>query len=335
MASKKVVRVHFMDDASRAFAIDENTTAQQLRTTIIERLDLKEDGCFALFEKKDGWERCLEPEEKPCELMTLWTEDSLSEKEKKKKAEPKDPNAKDSIRDIPFAFIFKKKIFLRDDDRELQDTVAKHLVYIQALFSVIESEYPCVMDDAIRLAGLQVQITYGDHKPATHSGGFLTQNLKSYIPKDLFAQKRPQEWETVIFKAHANLIGKTSEDAKSEYLDIVKQWPFYGTTFFPACRTVGKQKTPPKVIIGVNAEGILLLKKDKELISTHPFTEICSWASSSTTFAFEFGSQTESQKYTFETKQGAIIAATIQTYIDILVQMLKNTDIDEEEDDGK
>jgi len=85
MASKKVVRVHFMDDASRAFAIDENTTAQQLRATIIERLDLKEDGCFALFEKKDGWERCLEPEEKPCELMTLWTEDSLSEKEKKRK----------------------------------------------------------------------------------------------------------------------------------------------------------------------------------------------------------------------------------------------------------
>ena len=106
------------------------------------------------------------------------------------------------------------------------------------------------------------------------------------------------------------------------------------------------------MLIGVNADGILVLKKDKvlqkkknyqgktgfcfcwllvffffcfqERISTHPFTEICSWASSATTFAFEFGTQTESQKYTFETRQGAIIASTIQTYIDILVEVLKN-----------
>jgi len=216
----------------------------------------------------------------------------------------------------------------------MQDPVAKHLVYIQALYNVIESEFPCSPEDAVKLAALQVQIVYGDHKTGTHVVGFLTQNLKQYLPKDLFSTKRPPDWETLIFKVHAQIVGKTPEEAKSDYLDIVKQWPFYGTTFFPPCKSAGKQKTPSKVVIGVNAEGILLLKKDKELVSTHPFTEICSWASSSTTFAFEFGTQTESQKYTFETKQGAIIAATIQTYIDILVQMLKNGNGDEDEDDA-
>jgi len=226
----------------------------------------------------------------------------------------------------------KKKIFLRDDEREIQDLIAKHHVYIQALHSVIESEYPCSLEDAIKLAGLQVQIVYGDHKPGNHVVGFLSANLKQFVPKDLFQQKKPNDWETLIFKAHATNTGKSEEEAKTEYLDIVKQWPFYGTTFYPPCKTIGSKKIPNKVIIGVNAEGILLLKKDKELVSTHPFTEICSWASSSTTFAFEFGSQTESQKYTFETKQGAIIAASIQTYIDILVQMLKSG---EDEDDDE
>jgi len=321
MASK-VVRVHFMDDSVKAFAIDENTTAEQLKANVVERLTLKEDACFAIFEKKDGWERCLEQDEKPCDIMALWNADAK-----------KNITGKESLKDAAYAFIFKKKIFLRDDEREMQDTVAKHHIYIQALWSVIESEYPCTVEDAIRLAGLQVQIVYGDHKPGSHSIGFLTQNLKQFVPKDLFPTKKPNEWESLVFKSHALNTGKSSEDAKTEYLDIVKQWPFYGTTFYPPCKSVGNRRLPNKVIIGVNAEGILLLKKDKELVSTHPFTEICSWASSSTTFAFEFGSQTESQKYTFETRQGAIIAATIQTYIDILVQMLKSGEESDLEDE--
>jgi len=311
--AKKVVRVHFMDDSIKAFAVDENTSADQLKQTVVERITMKEDSCFAIFEKKDGWERCLEPEEKPCELMALWNNDG------------------GTTQNNQCAFIFKKKIFLRDDEREMQDLVAKHHVYIQGLHSVIDSEYPCTIEDAIKLAGLQVQIVYGDFKPGTHQVGFLTANLKQFVPKDLFPQKKPSEWETLIFKAHGLNTGKNEEEAKSEYLEVVKQWPFYGTTFYPPCRTIGNKKIPSKVIIGVNAEGILLLKKEKELVSTHPFTEICSWASSSTTFAFEFGSQTESQKFTFETKQGAIIAASIQTYIDILVQMLKSGDDDEDD----
>jgi talin len=312
--SKRVARVHFVDESCRAFAIDENLSVEQLRSIVVEKIGLVEDGCFALFEKRDDWERCLDSDERPTELMDEW------QKLEKKKEGPADPK-----------LLFKKKIFLRDDDREMKDSQAKHLLYIQALHSVIESEYPCSIDEALQLAGLQVHVTYGDHNPNTHVVGFLNNNLKDFVPKQLMPMKRPSEWEGLIFKQHAKCKGKTKEGAQTEYLDIVKQWPFYGTTFYPPCKAIGNRKIPNKVIIGVNAEGILLLKpKDKELISTHPFTEICSWASSANTFAFEFGSQNESQKYTFETKQGAIIAASIQTYIDILVQMLKNG---ESEDD--
>jgi hypothetical protein len=83
--------------------------------------------------------------------------------------------------------------------------------------------------------------------------------------------------------------------------------------------------------------------RNKEPISDHLYTEVCSWASSSSSFGFEFGNQSDSVKYQFETRVsavylvhfffvadkcvfqvGTIIAATVQTYIDILVQMLKN-----------
>jgi len=306
-----------IDEKFKSFAIDENASVDQLRAAVIEKLELVEDGSFALFEKKDDIERCLEPDERPCELVNEWG----NAEKKKDVSEPK--------------ILFKKKIFLRDDDREMKDPIAKHYLYIQALYSVIESEYPCSVDDALILAGLQVQVTYGDHNPSTHVVGFLAHNLHNFIPKQLFPLKSAKEWEALIFKAHARTTGKSADDAKGEYLDIVKLWPYYGTTFYPPCKTVssGKNKLPAKVVIGVNAEGILLLKaKDKELISTHPFTEVCSWASSANTFAFEFGSTSESTKYSFDTKLGAIIASTIQTYIDILVQMLKNGESEDEEE---
>jgi len=219
--SKTVIRVHFMDDTWKAFGVDTTTTAAQLKNMVAERIGMKEHSSFFIFEKKDGWERCLDADEKPVELMSVWAVDP------KRKETGKEP-----LKELPFAFIFKKKIFLRDDEKELQDPIAKLFVYNQALASVIESELPCSVDDAIKLAGLQCQVTYGDHKSATHVVGFLTQNLKKFVPKELFTLKKPTEWESAILKAHSTNLGKSPEEAMSEYLAIVKEWPFYGTTFF-------------------------------------------------------------------------------------------------------
>jgi len=310
--SKTVVRIHFMDSRVKAFAVDSNATATDLLNTVVEKLELKEYGTFAIFEKKDDWERCLEPDEKPSELMKNW-------------GDAKGDNAP--------KFLFKKKTFIRHDEREMEDPVARHLLYIQALANVISSDYPCNAEAAIKLAGLQVHIVYGDFNRAIHQAGFLIPNLKDYVPKDLYGQKKPDQWEQLIFAEHARHKGKTADDAKAAYLAVTKKWHYYGTTFYPPCKSINNgRKVPNKVIIGVNAEGIMLLRpRDKDVISSHPFTEICSWASSATTFAFEFGVSTEATKYTFETKHGAIIASTIQTYIDILVEMLTNGNEDEEE----
>lgn len=50
-----VVRVHFVDKSSKGFGIDPNVTTASLREMIVNRIQLKEDACFALFEKKDDW----------------------------------------------------------------------------------------------------------------------------------------------------------------------------------------------------------------------------------------------------------------------------------------
>jgi hypothetical protein len=238
-------------------------------------------------------------------------------------------------------FLYKKRVFLRsEEDKEMEDPVAKDLIYKQAHLSVIVSDYYCsTAEPALKLASLQMQVAYGSHNPCLHIPGFLTTNesLKSFIPKHLFASKKPSEWEALIFKQHSILCQNNArlsvEDAKKEYIDFVRGFEHYGTTFFPPCKTVNNRILPSKVIIGVNYEGIKTFKtRNKEThITKHLFADIYSWSSSASTFAFEYGTQFDSTKFTFETKHGAIIASTIQTYIDLLVQLLKNSDSDDEE----
>lgn len=300
-----------MDDSAKAFAITPTTSAEETREQIVKRTNLEVHDTFSLFEVRDDWERCLDPDERPAELQKEWDSD--------KKSKPK--------------FVFKKKIFLKDDEREMKDTVAREFVYLQAVHDVIHSVYNVSQEDALKLAGLQAQITYGKPDPSIHKPGFMTKmkEVENFVPHAMYSDRKGSDWESAILKEHAK--GFTNQDdARNRYLEIVKGFPLYGTTFFPPCKSAGNKALPSRVVIGVNFEGIRLLKvRNKELISEHLYTEICSWASSSSTFAFEFGNQSDSQKYTFETKMGAIVAATVQTYIDILVQMLKNGEEDAEE----
>jgi len=313
-----LVQVQFIDKSAKTFSLEKSGTAAQLRDMVVSRINLKEDGCFALFEQKGGWERCIEPDEKPVEIQAQWEK----EKSDRKKSDP-DP-----------IFLFKKKIFLKDDDREMEDSKAKDLIYKQALYCVISSEYPCQLSEAIKLAGLQFQVLYGDHNKAVHVPGFLSRNIGDFIPKTFIGSRKTGELEQQILDEHEKLIGKSDEDAKTEYLNIVKSWTqFYGTTFFPPCKCFTGGRSSHKVIIGVNYEGIRLFKpKTKQSISEHDFTEIVSWASSPDTFSFEYGNQNHAEKFTFETRQGIIIASTIQSYIDILVQLLRGNDEEDDED---
>jgi len=309
MSKPLVARVGFSDSSVKAFALTSTTTAEEFRASIIKRLDLTAGDTFALFEKRDDYERCLDPQEKPADLMKEW---EAADKTKTKTAP---------------CFLFKKKVFLKDDEREMQDPVAKDLVYIQAVHDVVTSVYNVTQEEALKLAGLQVQVVYGDHNQTTHIPGFLTNNkdIQNFVPSELFPQRKPAAWEEAILKEHAKHRGVHPDEARSLYLNICRAFPLYGMTLFPPCKSMNNKNLPSRVIIGVNFEGIHLLKvRNKEPISDHLYTEVCSWASSSSSFGFEFGNQSDSVKYQFETRVGTIIAATVQTYIDILVQMLKN-----------
>jgi len=223
---------------------------------------------------------------------------------------------------------------VRDEDEQDvkdYDKNAKHLLYLQALNDVITGEYPCSPDDAVKLAALQTQVIYGDHNPANHVPGFFGPNLINYIPKPLIAQKQGKEWETAIFKVHATKKGLPTEEAETEYLNTVKVWPHYGTRYFKNCRVLTKHKLPQKVMIGVNLDGIVLAnnKEKDQIISTHLYTDLLSWTTApqngaQTAFTFEVSANgSDPVKYSFETRQADAINDLVQSYVDVLIYMIK------------
>jgi len=314
-----------VDETKHGILVEENTTALQLAATISNKIGLVDYSHFALFEIKGEEERCLAPDERPVFISERWSSPQIS--------------LKSSVDVSNGSFMenrlmFKKKIFVRDEDEQDvkdHDKVAKHLLYLQAHNSVIEGEYPCSWEDAVRLAVLHTQIIYNDHNPTTHIPGFFGPNIVNFIPKPLLQSKPTKEWEALIFKGHMSKRGLPSEEAETEYLNIVKAWPHYGTKYFKNCRVLSKTKLPQKVMIGVNLDGIVLANnKDKEqMLGTHMYTDLLSWTHSTqngaaNTFTFEVSSNgSDPVKYSFETRHADAINDLVQTYVDVLVYMIK------------
>lgn len=311
------IHVHFMNKSSKAFIYDPKDSAEKLRQMVVDRLELKEHKNFDLFEVIDDIERCIEPDEKPYDIF-------------------KNSDNKDAKKHF---LLFKKKIFIDDSieiEKELEDPIALNLIYQQAVSDIITSTLPCPKIVAIRLAGHQMQVLYGEYNPDFHKENFLLKNpqnnLNFFLPKIINIWKKPNELEKLILREYALLKElKTVEETKYNYINIVRTLPLYGTTFFPPCRLIENKNISGKIIIGINYDGIVLLKaKTNEFISEHPYQEICNWSYSSKTFIFEFICQSEPQKHCFETKHGKIISSTIQSYIDIHIQRLRYENDDDE-----
>ena len=129
-----------------------------------------------------------------------------------------------------------------------------------AVHHVVNSNYPCLTQTAIILAGVQLQIQLGDQKsdhlehikyPFSFSSlplflvlilffCFLNEqkltisrdSLEHYIPEHLRDKRKQEEWVQDIFSAHQLHKGKDTLALKRAYLEVVQQWPFYGCTFF-------------------------------------------------------------------------------------------------------
>ena len=196
-------------------------------------------------------------------------------------------------------------------ERKIKDPVSVRLLYFECAFNVLDSRYPIKEDDLFALAGMRMQILHGDYRADIHKIGFLTQptneRLLDLIPSQMVQRATPtvgisfgvqraprfNDWEDRIYREHAKHKGKPRMIMHLLYLQLVRTYAFYGSTFFSACT-----QEPPQghfeyrdrtLQLGVNAEGVYVIDPAKAaVLASHNYDDI-NWDVQQDSLVLEYG----------------------------------------------
>ena len=232
-------------------------------------------------------------------------------------------------------FVFQCKLFT-ETLVDSGDPAIIRLLFIQGVYNIITGTYPCNYSDAVQLAALQLQSKFGEHKPAVHKMGYLTNTLHEYVPApwtdaDSFDKA---DFEAQVYQKHA--ISMTANPMEA-YLNVVSRRDYYGCVLFGVKQRYDRA-LPKKLFLGIARQGILLLRIPKsftdsdsmETLAQYPLADIFRWAyKPGVNFYFELkvDDAPENPVFTFETREGQHMSDLLTDYaLALLREMGLNAD---------
>lgn len=132
---------------------------------------------------------------------------------------------------------------------------------------------------------------------------------------DLLKVMPAEEWKKNISTVYHKHTVRNKDDAKIKFLDIIFQWPTFGSAFFEV-----KQSTEPNypdiLLIAINKNGVNLIHpQTKEILICHQFTKISNWSSGNTYFHMTIGNLVRGSKLLCET---SLVSLSKKNYIILL-----------------
>ncbi|XP_072034841.1 krev interaction trapped protein 1-like [Amphiura filiformis] len=258
------VEVHLMDldDSHVVLTLDSgsNTTVADL----LQQLKLP-PGCqhiFAIWIASQSLHLQMRPEHKPVLHLKQWPTIIRQLTNYNPETER------------PFLYMRRDARLSVDQEKLVNDPQAIKLLFDECLLNILKGMYPCSDTDAITLAGIYMQIVYGDHDPKRHKSNFLNNiNLRHFIPAVKLESKgigsKSMAWPQKIVAEHRNVTQRGIKDVTKlqlMYLEHCREFMVYGSAFFfgsaqlkaiSTTRTGSQQR--PAVFIGVNCRGIHLI----------------------------------------------------------------------------
>lgn len=101
--------------------------------------------------------------------------------------------------------------------------------YHQELPKLLRGYHKCKVEEAIELASYIYRVRFSDD---SHQLENIPKLLKDLVPMDLLKQLPADEWKKRISSAYYKHGILNKEDAKIKFLEIIYQWPTFGSAFF-------------------------------------------------------------------------------------------------------
>ncbi|KAI4464813.1 myosin vii xv [Holotrichia oblita] len=306
-------KVYFPDDNDEAFEVDSLTKASDLCKAIAERLGLN---------SYDGFSLMVMITDKVFSIPdNYYFYDFLHELIDWVKESKPSWNSGAPVQ-AQYQVFFMKKLWINTIPG--RDLAADHIFhYHQEMPKYIRGYHKCSKLDAVKLAALILRVR---HKARTNEAfESLTheKEIREVVPIDLFKAQSMSEWKKQITVAY-NTDGKMTElEAKSKFLEVIYQWPTFGSTFFEVKQS-SEPSHPEIILIAINKNGVNVIHpQTKDILVTHDFSELTNWSSGNTYFHITVGNAMRRLKYLYETAQGYKMDDLITSYVDFISNTTK------------
>jgi len=216
--------------------------------------------------------------------------------------------------------LFKKRMF-RETDESITEPQFVNLSYVQAQHDYLMGNYPVVREDAAQMCALQMQAEFASSLGDDEEG--LLSCIERFITKQVLMTRPRDEWRLDVGARYRTLEQFSKEDARMQFLRILRSLPYGNSIFFPVKRIedpIGL--LPAKLILGINKRGVHFFRPvPKEYLHSAELRDIMQFGSSSTAVFFKMRVAGVLHIFQFETRQGEDICMALQTHInDIMMK---------------
>ncbi|KAK5645798.1 hypothetical protein RI129_004262 [Pyrocoelia pectoralis] len=299
-------KIYFPDDTDEAVEIDSMTKASDICSSLASRLELVSADGFSLFvmigdkvfsipQNSFFYDFLYELIEWMRKTMPSW-------------------NSAAPIQ-AQYQVFFMKKLWVNTvpgRDRNADQIFHYH----QELPKYLRGFHKSSKQDAIKLAAFIYRAKYDDN--TSRLAQLNANTLKELVPFYIMKVNSLSQWKKDILAAYSNDGTISAEDAKSKFLEMIFQWPTFGSTFFEVKQTVD-QTYPEIVIVAINKNGVSIMHPHtKDILVTHDFSELSNWSSGNTYFHLTIGNMMRATKLLCETSQGYKMDDLLTSYTDYL-----------------
>ncbi|QCD81841.1 kinesin-like protein KIN-14E isoform X2 [Vigna unguiculata] len=303
--------VFFLDETFEEIAYDMSTTVSDAVQELAGLIKLSAYSSFSLFECRKVVTGSKAPDVGNEEYIGLdenkYIGDLLAEFKVAK------DRSKGEI--LHCKLIFKKKLF-RESDEAVTEPMFVQLSYVQLQHDYILGNYPIGRDDAAQLSALQILAEIG-FLSTPESCTDWNSLLERFLPRQISMTRAKREWEYDIISRYRSLENLTKDDARQQFLRILRALPYGNSVFFNVRKIddpIGL--LPGRIILGINKRGIHFFRPvPKEYLHSAELRDIMQFGSSNTAVFFKMRVAGVLHIFQFETKQGEEICVALQTHI--------------------